>query len=123
VVSDASCEMSPDGMTLTVRVASSRGALTTRIERLPDQPWTPTDVDRAVEMCRERLENAGAEPGQSSITRRLWLPGRRHLVVHLMSGPPTWWLPKASLKDHALMVGWLQRAVALWVRADQDAEG
>lgn len=106
-------EVSPDGMTLTVRVVSPDIEVTTRIERLPGRPWTPASIDKAITMCQERLENSAPQPGQSSTTRRLRLPGRRYLVIHLMGGPPTWRLPKASLKHRALKIGWLGRAVAV----------
>lgn len=117
-MSSAHTVISSDGLTLAVRVSSPRGVLTTRIARLPDNPWTSADVDEAVRMCQRRLEESGAEPGQSSTTRRVKLGGRRYLCLHVMGGPPTWWYPRISLRDRSFMVGWLRRAVAVWVRTD-----
>ena len=54
------------------------------------------------------------EPGQRKVARLKRVFGVPY-VVTVMSGPPTWWLPKVDVSVHhkGVMVGWLRRAVSV----------
>jgi hypothetical protein len=55
------------------------------------------------------------QPGQRTRARR-FVTRFGTLYVHVMTGPPTWWLPRVKReKGGALMAGWLRGAVAVKV--------
>jgi hypothetical protein len=111
--------LSADGMTLVIKRRAPGGVLTTTLHREPGAgPFTDTDVEAALALApadRDWL------PGQRNRARRF---GTRSgtLWVHLMTGPPAWWLPKLRReKDGTVMAGWFRLAVA--VRFDRPAKG
>ena len=75
-----------------------------------DEPFDEADVRRALQEVRPVLTMAG----QRNMTRR-WITPFGSVYIHLMLGPPTWWLPRVRLRSE-LMVGWLRAAVAVAVR-------
>jgi hypothetical protein len=111
--------LSSDGMTLVIKRRAPGGILTTTLQRQPGAgPFTEEDVTAAL-----RLNPDGKE----------WLLGQRNRIrryetrfgilwVHLMSGPPIWWLPKLRReRDGTVMAGWLRLAAA--VRFDRMSTG
>ena len=64
----------------------------------------------AVKLWAERRISGWFEvAGQAQFTRRLghgW-------YFAVLSGPPTWWLPRVKIKRWRLMVGWLRRGYVL----------
>lgn len=64
-------------------------------------------------------------PGQRNHVRRREV-GPFVVYLHLLTGPPTWWLPLVSLKRgvrRQVMVGWLRCAVAVAViRKETDSD-
>jgi hypothetical protein len=111
---DPACALSSDGMTLVIRQRVPGGVRTATYHREPQAgPFTDADVAAALRLT------PGAMGG--------WLPGQRNnsrraqtrfgtLWTHVMTGPPTWWLPKLRReKDGTLMAGWLRLAVAVKV--------
>jgi hypothetical protein len=103
--------LTPDRMTLTVRQRVPGGVKVLTVHRRPDAgPFTDADVMTAL---RLNPDSSQMRPGQRNITRRtdtrfgtLW--------THVMTGPPTWWLPRLKReKDGTVMAGWLRLAVAV----------
>jgi len=103
--------LTPDRMTLVVKRRAPGGVQTLTVHRQPGAgPFTDQDVAAAL-----RFVPGGSQMqvGQRNITRRaetkfgtLW--------THVMTGPPTWWLPRVKHeKDGTLMAGWLRLAVAV----------
>ena len=74
----------------------------------------PTDeqLQIAVDGALELLP--GWEAGQTAACRRVVRFGRAFFLYHL-TGPPTWWAPRFSLKlkEQVLLVGWLQQAFGI----------
>lgn len=107
--------LSPDGMTLTITRPAPGGVQRLTVHRQPQAgPFTDADIALAL----SKVPGPGSmQPGQRNRTRRtetrfgtLWM--------HVMTGPPTWWLPKkVREQDGTVMVGWLRLAVA--VRLDR----
>ncbi len=77
-----------------------------------DEPFTEADVQRAL---AEAPTGRTMIPGQRNTTRR-WVTPLGSIYGHLMTGPPTWWLPKVEIRRGGLMVGWLRAAVAVGVK-------
>lgn len=100
-----------DGMTLVVKRRTAGGILTATFHRDHSAgPFTDADVDY---MLSEQPTGKTMRPGQRNTTRRF---GTRFgtLWLHVMTGPPTWWLPRIKReKDSTLMVGWLRLAMAV----------
>ena len=108
---DVTHELSPDRMTLVVtrRVAGYVHVMTLH-KKGGAGPFTDADVSKAVSMLEAGRR---MQPGQRNKTRR---SETRFGVVwtHVMTGPPTWWLPRLKIeKDGTLMAGWLRGAVAV----------
>ena len=57
---------------------------------------------------------SGWETGQTAVCHRVVWFGRAFYLYHL-TGPPTWWIPRFSLKpkEQVLLVGWLQQAFGI----------
>lgn len=71
--------------------------------------FTPDDVDRAKS---HDFSDSAPEPGQSSRTYVFHLRSR-YVFIHVNTGPPIWWLPRAiaeRMEDRgmALSIGWLR---------------
>lgn len=105
------CTLTADRMTLVVKRRALGGIQTTTLCRQPDAgPFTDADVAVALRLVPS---SEGWLPGQRNRTRRtetrfgtVW--------THVMTGPPTWWLPRLKReKDGTLMAGWLRFAVAV----------
>ena len=74
-------------------------------------PFTDADVEYALSSLP--AASATMEPGQRNRSRR-FATRFGTLYTHVMTGPPTWWLPRVKRdKDGALMAGWLRLAVAV----------
>ena len=111
--------LSADGMTLVIRQRVPGGVRTATYHREPQAgPFT----DEAIAVALSQVPAAGKmQPGQRNRTRRaetrfgtVW--------THVMTGPPTWRLPRLKReKDGTLMAGWLRLAVAVKLdRSDHD---
>ena len=104
--------LSPDRMTLVVKRRVPGGILTATYRSKDDAGFTDEAVALAVNTtpaasCGMRL------PGQRNRTQR-WVTRFGTVWMHLMLGPPTWWLPKLRREeDGTLMAGWLRLAVAV----------
>jgi urease accessory protein UreF len=104
--------LTPDRMTLVVKRRAPGGVQTVTLHRQEGAgPFTDADVAAAL----SQVPRAGRQmqPGQRNTTRRA---GTRFGTVwtHVMTGPPTWWLPRLKReKDGTLMAGWLRLAVAV----------
>ena len=102
--------LSEDGMTLVIRQRAPGGVRVATYHREPEAgPFTDADVALALGLTPGRQ----MEAGQHNRTRRtqtrfgtVW--------THIMTGPPTWWLPRLKHeKDGTFMAGWLRLAVAV----------
>ena len=111
--------LSDDGMTLIIKRHTPAGILTATFSRDHDAgPFTDADVDNALSMQPAAARTM--QPGQRNKARR-FVTRFGTLWLHIMTGPPTWWLPRIKReKDSTLMAGWLRVAVA--VRFDLAAE-
>jgi hypothetical protein len=102
--------LTPDRMTLVVKRRAPGGVQTVTLHRQSDAgPFTDADVTAALGLTPEGRR---MQPGQRNTTRRA--ETRFDTVwTHVMTGPPTWWLPRLRReKDGTLMAGWLRLAVA-----------
>lgn len=120
-MADLVAEMSADRMTLTVRRRLPQGVHIATYHRRRDAgPFTDADVENILGSPAP----AQMQPGQHNSTRRL---ATRYgtLWIHVMTGAPTWWLPRLRReKDGTTVAGWLR--LALGVRAErlrQEASG
>jgi hypothetical protein len=104
--------LSGDGMTLVIRQRVPGGVRTATYHRDPQAgPFTDADVAFALSLT----PGAGLrmKPGQHNRTRRA-VTRFGTLWTHVMTGPPTWWLPKLRREqDGTVMAGWLRLAVAV----------
>jgi len=100
--------LSDDGMTLVIRQQVPGGVY----HRDPQAgPFTDADVTLTLGLT----PGAGRqmEPGQHNRSRRT-VTRFGTAWTHVMTGPPTWWLPRLKReKDGTLMAGWLRLAVAV----------
>lgn len=107
----AGATLSDDGLTMTVAVQTAAGVLTATYERDPAAgPFTPEDVALAAQTLEAKAARLAVLPGQSSRTIRL----SERVMLHIATGPPTWWLPRVQIHSNEVMVGWLRGLVALW---------
>lgn len=105
---DYTTETLDGGLTLKVHVDTPQGVLTATYH------WGTREL--AIENRRKAIElalfHAGGAPrglaGRTGTVKRLKLLGRTFFVGQA-SGPPAWWAPRFSIRDGALMVGWLRR--------------
>lgn len=104
--------LSDDGMTLAIRRRVPGGMQNVTLRRQDGAgPFTAADI--AFALAETPRAGRRMEPGQRNISRRaetrfgtVW--------THVMTGPPTWWLPHLKReKDGTLMAGWLRLAVAV----------
>jgi hypothetical protein len=116
--------LSADGMVMRVTRKVAGGTRTATYTRQPGSgPFTDADVQLTLRLTP--LAEAGAVmiPGQRSWTRRT-VTRFGTLWTHVMTGPPTWWLPKLQRRwDGTLMAGWLRLAVAVKFDRHGDEEG
>ena len=103
--------LTPDRMTLVIKHRAPGGIRTLTLHRQEDAgPFTDADVAAALSQVPAGRQ---MQPGQRNTTRRtetrfgtVW--------THIMTGPPTWRLPRLKReKDGTLMAGWLRLAVAV----------
>lgn len=104
-----------DGREMTVTL----GEYTATYGRTPEQePFSDSDIEyvraATIETVTKHRES-GFTTGRKSVNR-VRLPGGWQVWVHVNTGPPTWWLPRVSLRRR-FMVGWLRGLVA--VRVDR----
>lgn len=103
--------LTPDGMTLVVKSREPGGIRTVTLHRQPGTgPFTDADVEAALS---EIPATKTMQPGQRSTSHR-YVTRFGTLYTHVMTGPPTWWLPRFRFeKDGTVMAGWLRLAVAV----------
>jgi hypothetical protein len=111
--------LTPDRMTLVVRRRVPGGVKTVTLRRQPDAgPFTAADITAALTQIPEGKR---MQPGQRNTTRRS-VTRFGTVWTHVMTGPPTWWLPRLKReRDGTFMAGWLRVAVA--VKLDHSQEG
>lgn len=104
--------ISEDGRVLVIKSRTPAGIRTVTLHRQAGAgPFTDADVSRA--LSNVNAASRTMEPGQRNISRRA-VTRFGTLWMHVMLGPPTWWLPRARReKDGTLMAGWLRLAVAV----------
>lgn len=102
--------LSPDRLTLTIRRRLPGGTQTCTLYRDPAAgPFTGEAVTAALAGTPRPRQ---WQPGQRNTTRRT-VTRSGILWTRVMTGPPTWWLPKARReKDGTFVAGWLRLAVA-----------
>jgi hypothetical protein len=115
--------LSADGMVLRVTRKVPGGTRTATYTRLDDAgPFTDADVQLALRLTG-RVEAAVKIPGQRNRTRRA-VTRFGTVWTHVMTGPPTWWLPKLRREeDGTVMAGWLRFAVAVRFDRHDSTEG
>lgn len=103
--------LSEDGLQLTVDVVQADGRLRSlTVTRSPNVgPFTPADVEKVVAAA---LEADRIMPGEKRTTRRL----NDRVMVHVATGPPTWWIPRVEITRRSVMVVWLRGLVAISLR-------
>lgn len=113
-VADTAYALSKDRRTLIIKRRTPAGILTSTFSRDSQAgPFTDADVESALSSVPAASRTM--QPGQRNRTRR-FVTRFGTLYVHVMTGPPTWWLPRRKRdKDGALMAGWLRLAVAVKV--------
>ena len=111
-MTDIAYALSEDRLTLVIKRRTPAGILTSTFNRGEQAgPFTDADVEYALSSLP--AASATMEPGQRNRSRR-FATRFGTLYTHVMTGPPTWWLPRVKRdKDGALMAGWLRLAVAV----------
>jgi hypothetical protein len=106
-------------MTLVVRRRAPGGIQTVTLHRQPAAgPFTDADVAAALGQVPGGRQ---MQPGQRNATRRT-VTRFGTVWTHVMTGPPTWWLPRFKReKDGTVMAGWLRLAVAIRIGPDLPA--
>lgn len=108
--------LSDDGMTLIVSRRAPGGIQTATYNRDRHAgPFTDADVDADVDLAiaGQPAATKTMQPGQRNKTRRITTRSGT-LYLHVMTGPPTWWLPRmVREEDGTLMTGWLRLAAAV----------
>lgn len=101
--------LSADGRTLVIKRRMRGGIHTTTVHRQDDAgPFTDADVAAALGWSPPQMQT-----GQHNVTRRA-VTRFGTLWTHIMTGPPTWWLPKAKREtDGTVMAGWLRFAIGV----------
>lgn len=85
----------PNGHTATLRSGRNHGF---------------TDAD--LEAARTVVLNSTMVPQQVN-RARLFHVGNRDVLLHINTGPPTWWYPRMQITRSSLMGGWLRALIAL----------
>lgn len=114
---DPAYTLSPDRMTLVVRRRAPGGIQTVTLHRQPGAgPFSDPDVAVALSPVPR---SGQMMPGQRNITRRA-VTRFGTVWTHIMTGPPTWWLPRIRReKDGTVMAGWLRLAAAVKISRDR----
>ena len=105
-------KLSDDGMTLVIRQRVPGGTRIATYHREPEAgPFTDADVTLALSLTP--AAGRSMQPGQRNNTRRIRTRAGT-VWLHIMHGPPTWWLPRVKHeRDGTVMAGWLRLAVAM----------
>jgi hypothetical protein len=96
--------LSDDRMELTI--SDGTGRRTTLRSARPNG-FTAADLGNA---CNYQFSKT-LVCGQINRARKFSVIGRA-IYVHIGTGPPTWWLPRARIGKRELMLGWLQVMLA-----------
>jgi hypothetical protein len=109
---DVAYALSKDRLTLVIKRRTPAGILTSTFSRDGRTgPFTDADVENALSSVPAASRTM--EPGQRNRARR-FVTRSGTLYTHVMTGPPTWWLPRLKReKGGALVAGWLRLAVAV----------
>jgi hypothetical protein len=109
---DIAYALSEDRLTLVIKRRTPAGILTSTFNRDKQAgPFTDADVESA--LSNLPAASRTMQPGQRNRTRR-FVTRFGTLYAHVMTGPPTWRLPRVKReKDGAFMAGWLRLAVAV----------
>jgi len=104
--------LSEDRLTLVIKRRIPAGILTSTFSRDKQTgPFTDADVERALSALPAASRTM--EPGQRNRSRR-FITRYGTLYTYVMTGPPTWWLPRCKReKNGAVMAGWFRLAVAV----------
>jgi hypothetical protein len=105
VTTERSVAVSADRMEMTIRTPDGRLA-TLRSAR--PHGFTDEDVERAQTVDL----NTGMVLGQVNRARRVQIRGRAFLL-HVNTGPPTWWWPRIEIRRDHVMIGWYRALAAL----------
>jgi hypothetical protein len=97
--------LSEDRMELTI--SDGTGRRTTLRSARPNG-FTAADLENA----RDYQFSRTLVRGQTSRARKFSAIGRA-IYVHIGTGPPTWWLPRARIGKGELMLGWLRAMFAV----------
>ena len=109
---DTAYALSKDRRTLIIKRRTPAGILTSTFSR-DEQTGPFTDADVKYALGSLPAASRTMQPGQRNRSRRL-VTRFGTLYASVMTGPPTWWLPRGKReKDGALMAGWLRVAVAV----------
>ena len=110
--SEETYALSEDRLTLVIKRRTPAGILTSTFTR-DDRAGPFTDADVEYALSGLPAASRGMQPGQRNRSRR-FVTRFGTLYTHVMTGPPTWWLPRVKRdKDGALMAGWLRAAAAV----------
>jgi hypothetical protein len=106
--------LSDDGMTLAIRRRIPGGTQNVTLRRQDGAgPFTAADIAFALSETPRAAHRM--QPGQRNTTRRV-VTRFGTVWIHVMTGPPTWRLPRLRReRDGTLMAGWLRLAVAMKV--------
>lgn len=87
--------LSADGLELTVEVDQPDGMVRVLTVTRSAQvgPFTGDDIAQVIAGA-QRVDRI--TPGATRLTRRL----SRNVMVHIATGPPTWWLPRLEVTRH-----------------------
>ena len=112
--------LSLDRMTLVIERRAPGGILTTTLRRQDEAgPFTDADVAAALAEA-PKAGSRRMQPGQRNTARRA-VTRFGTVWTHVMTGPPTWWLPKLRReRDGTVMAGWLRLAVAVKLERHQE---
>ena len=103
--------LSADGMILAIVRRVPQGFQTSVFKR--DEPFTEEALTLALNQAPRVSDKVVPMVGQKNTSRRK-VTRFGTFYSHVMTGPPTWWLPKIRReKDGTLMAGWLRLAVAV----------
>jgi hypothetical protein len=111
--------LSDDEMTLVIRRRVPGGVQNVTLHRQDGAgPFTAADV--AFALSEAPRSGHRMQPGQRNRTRRV-VTRFGTVWTHVMTGPPTWRLPRLKReRDGTVMAGWLRLAVAVKVdRSDR----
>lgn len=112
-----------------VELSDDRSVMTIRVDDIRTVTFRSRDeggfTDKAVQLARDfdYSNAADVQPGQRRVSRLHRLFGTP-VYIHINTGPPTWWLPRAevSFRKKRFMIGWMRGLVAVAVAPEKEPE-